>query len=59
MGEDKKVYKIWWESPKDGDHLEHRGVDGKMGSEWILVRLAWVVWIGFDWLRTGNGGGLL
>jgi hypothetical protein len=32
---------------------------GKMGSEWILGRLAWGVWIGFDWLRTGTGGGLL
>jgi hypothetical protein len=21
--------------------------------------LAWGVWIGFDWLRTGTGGGLL
>jgi hypothetical protein len=26
-----------------------------MGSEWILGRLAWRVWIGFDWLRTGAG----
>jgi hypothetical protein len=30
-----------------------------MGSEWILGRLAWGVWTGFDWLRTGTGGGLL
>jgi hypothetical protein len=30
-----------------------------MGSEWILSRLAWGVWIGFDWLRIGTGGGLL
>jgi hypothetical protein len=34
-------------------------VGGKMGSEWILGRLAWGVWIGFDWLRTGTSGGLL
>jgi hypothetical protein len=39
--------------------LEDQGVGGKMGSEWILERLAWGVWIGFDWLRTGTGGGLL
>jgi hypothetical protein len=32
---------------------------GRMGSEWILGRLAWGVWIGFDCLRTGTGGGLL
>jgi hypothetical protein len=30
-----------------------------MGSEWILGRLAWGVWIGFDCLRTETGGGLL
>jgi hypothetical protein len=28
-----------------------------MGSEWILGRLAWGVWIGFDCLRTVTGGG--
>jgi hypothetical protein len=46
-------------SPKERDHREDQGVGGKMGSEWILGRLAWGVWIGFDWLRTGTGGGLL
>jgi hypothetical protein len=45
--------------PKERDHLEDQGVGGKMGSEWILGRLAWRVRIGFDWLRTGTGGGLL
>jgi hypothetical protein len=30
-----------------------------MESIWILGRLAWRVWIGFDWLRIGTGGGLL
>jgi thiamine biosynthesis protein ThiC len=29
-----------------------------MGSEWILGRLAAVLWIGFDWLRIGIGGEL-
>jgi hypothetical protein len=51
--------RLWWESPKERDHLKDQGVDGKMGSERILGRLAWEVWIGFDWLRTGTGGGLL
>jgi hypothetical protein len=41
------------------NHLEVQGVGGKMGSEWILGRLAWGVWIVFDWLRTRTGGGLL
>jgi hypothetical protein len=32
--------------------LEDQGIGRKMGSEWILGRLAWGVWIGFNWLRT-------
>jgi hypothetical protein len=59
MGEERKVHKVLVGSPKERDHLEDQGVGGKMGSEWILGRLAWGVWIGFDWLRTGTGGGLL
>jgi hypothetical protein len=59
MGEGRKVYKVWWESLKERDHWEDQGVGGKMGSEWILGRLAWGVRIGFDWLRTGTSGGLL
>jgi hypothetical protein len=51
---------FWWETPKERDHLEDLGVGEKMGSEWILGILAWGgVWIGFDWLRTGTGDGLL
>jgi hypothetical protein len=59
MGEERKVYKVWWESPKERDHLEDQGVGWRMGSEWILGRLAWGVWIGFDWLRIGTSGRLL
>jgi hypothetical protein len=29
-----------WENPKERDHSEDRGIDGRMGSEWILGRLA-------------------
>jgi hypothetical protein len=59
MGEERKVYKVLVESPKERDHWEDQSVGGKMGSEWILGRLAWGVWIVFDCLRTGTGGGLL
>jgi hypothetical protein len=55
----EKCTRCWWEIPKERDHLEDQGVGRKMGSEWILGKLAWRVLIGFDWLRTGTGGGLL
>jgi hypothetical protein len=54
----EKCTRFWWEIPREGDHLEDQGVGGKMGSEWILGRLSCGVWIGFDCLRTGTGGGL-
>jgi hypothetical protein len=31
------------DSPKERDHPEDHGVGGKMGSKWILGRLAWGV----------------
>jgi hypothetical protein len=36
----EKCTRFWWESPKERDNLEDQGVGGKMGSEWILGRLA-------------------
>jgi hypothetical protein len=57
MGERRKVYKVLVGKLEGKRPLEGRG--GKMGSEWMLGRLAWGVWIGFDWLRTGTGGRLL
>jgi hypothetical protein len=60
MGEEIKLYKVLVRSPKERDHLKDQGVGGRMGSEWLLElgRLAWGVWIGFDWLRIGTGGGI-
>jgi hypothetical protein len=35
MGEERRVEckRFWWESPKEKDNLEDRGVDRRMGSE--------------------------
>jgi hypothetical protein len=54
-----KSRRMRWESQKERDHSEDKGIGGRMGSEWILRKLACGVWIGFDWLRIGTGGGLL
>jgi hypothetical protein len=40
MGEEKKVYRVLVEKPEGKKHWEDQGVHGRMGSQWILVRLA-------------------
>jgi hypothetical protein len=51
----EKCTTFWWESPKERDHLEDQGIDGKMGSEWILGRLGWVGGCGLDSTVSGQG----
>jgi hypothetical protein len=46
---------FWWESPKEKDHLEDQGVDGR----WDLREIGWGMWSGFTWLRIRIVGGLL
>jgi hypothetical protein len=36
----EKCARFWWESVKERHHTEDRGIDGRMGSEWNLGRLA-------------------
>jgi hypothetical protein len=50
MKEEKVVH-------KERDHSEDRGIDERMGSEWIFGTLAWG-WSGFRWLRIVIGVGL-
>jgi hypothetical protein len=45
MGEERKVYKVLVGKPEGKRHWEDEGAGGKMGSEWILGRLAWGMWI--------------
>jgi hypothetical protein len=47
MGEERKVYKVLVGKP-EGKRPLGRPRRGRMESEWILGRLAWGVWIGFD-----------
>jgi hypothetical protein len=57
MGEERKFYKVLLGKPGGKNHSKDQGVDARMVSEWIVDWLG--VWIGFDWLRTGAGGGML
>jgi hypothetical protein len=59
MGEGKNCTRFWWERTKEKDHLKDKGVDGRMGLEWILGRLVGGMWSEFTWLRIGTIGGLL
>jgi hypothetical protein len=36
MGKRRNMYRVWWESPKEKDHLKDQGVDGRVGSKWTL-----------------------
>jgi hypothetical protein len=49
----KKCTRLLWQSPKDRDNSEDRGVDGRMGTEWILRRLVGVV-CGMDPVGSGQ-----
>jgi hypothetical protein len=52
----EKCTRFWWESPKERDHWEDQGV---RGIRIDLREICLGMWIGFDWLGTETGGGLL
>jgi hypothetical protein len=54
MGEERKVYKIWWESAKERDHSEDQGVGGNNGIRMDLRKISLGV-CGLD--STGSGQG--
>jgi hypothetical protein len=39
MGEGRNMYRVLVGKPEGKSHLEDKGVDGRMGSKWILGRL--------------------
>jgi hypothetical protein len=53
MREEKQCTRFWMESPKERDHSEDQGVGGRMGSEWILERLAGGGGV-VDWIRLAQ-----
>jgi hypothetical protein len=59
MGEERNLYRNWWERPKEKFLLKDLSVDERRGSTWTLERLVVGVWSGFTWLRIGTVGGLL
>jgi hypothetical protein len=58
MGEDRKVYKVLVGKPEGERPL---GIPRRRWEDGVRMNLREIGlgWIGFDWLRTGTGGGLL
>jgi len=50
-----------WKNLRDRDHLEARGVNGRIGLilKWMIKKWDTEAWTGLIWLRIGTGGGLL
>jgi hypothetical protein len=59
MGEERKVYKVLVVQPEGKRPLGRPRRRWEDGIRMDLSEIGLGVWIGFDWLRTGAGGGLL
>jgi hypothetical protein len=61
MGEERKVYKVLVGKPKGKRPLgrQRRRWEDGVRIDLRETGLGGGVWIKFDWLRTGTGGGLL
>jgi hypothetical protein len=59
MGEEGKVYKVLVGKPEGKRPLVRPRHRWKLGIRMDLRETGLGVWIGFEWLRTGTGGGLL
>jgi hypothetical protein len=53
VGKERNVYRVWVGKPEGKNHLEDQDVDGYMGSECILGRLAG----GVEWIQLAQDSG--
>jgi len=51
-GERRRYTGFCWGNPREEDHLEDPGIDGRIILKWIFMT-------GLMWLRKGTGGGHL
>jgi hypothetical protein len=59
MGKERKVYKVLVGKPEGKRPLGRPRRRWEDGIRMDLGEIGLGVWIGFDWLSTGTGGGLL
>jgi len=50
---------FYWRNLKESDHLENRGMDGRIILKWIFREWYEEALTGFIWLRMWTGGGHL
>jgi hypothetical protein len=55
----EKFFKVLVGKPEGKRPLKRLRHRWEYGIRMDLRETGWGVWIGFDWLRTGTGGGLL
>jgi hypothetical protein len=59
MGDERKVYRVLVRKPEGKKPLGRPRRRWEDGVRMDLGEICLGVWIGFDWLRTETGGGLL
>jgi hypothetical protein len=59
IGEERNVYKVWVGKPEGKGPLGRLRRRWEYGMRFYLREIGLGLWIGFVWLRTGTGGGLL
>jgi hypothetical protein len=47
IGGERKLCRVWWESPKERDLSEDQGVGGRKESKWISGKLS----CGGEWIK--------
>jgi hypothetical protein len=50
MGEGNNMYRVLVGKPREKEHLEDQGVDGRMGLKWTLGRLVG----GVEWIHLAQ-----
>jgi hypothetical protein len=59
MGKGEVHIGFWWGNPRERDHWENRGVDGRIILSWIFWNWGVRLWTGSICLRIGAVGGQL